>query len=149
MTIFNLKSAINHMSVPFRIKRRIEFCDTDMAGIVHFANFFRFMESAEVEFLRSKGLSVKLVWEGQALGFPRVSASCDYLRPARFEDVLDVAVHLHHLGRKSVTYAFEFSRDGEVIARGKVSSVCCKVEESRELESVAIPATLRTKLAGE
>ena len=41
------------MSTSFRVQRRIEFCDTDMAGIVHFANFFRFMESAEVEFLRS------------------------------------------------------------------------------------------------
>jgi YbgC/YbaW family acyl-CoA thioester hydrolase len=137
------------MASPFRTQRRIEFYDTDMAGIVHFANFFRFMESAEVEFLRSKGLSVKLVWEGMMLGFPRVSASCDYLRPARFEDVLDVAVRVHHLGRKSVTYALEFTREGKVIARGKVSSVCCKVQENRELESVAIPATLREKLAGE
>src|SRR6516164_6390984 len=100
------------MPTPFRTKRRIEFADTDMAGIVHFANFFRFMEAAEVEFLRSRGLSVALVWEGQQIGFPRVSASCDYLRPARFEDVLDVVVRLHKLGRKSVTYAFEFSKAG-------------------------------------
>ena len=57
----------------FRTTRRIEFGDTDMAGIVHFANFFRFMESAECEFLRSRGLSVKLDWEGQAIGFPRVT----------------------------------------------------------------------------
>ena len=41
------------MSTPFSHQTPDEFCDTDMAGIVHFANFFRFMESAEVEFLRS------------------------------------------------------------------------------------------------
>ena len=45
---------------PFRTTRRVEFCDTDMAGIAHFSNFFRWMESAEVEFLRQRGLSVKL-----------------------------------------------------------------------------------------
>src|SRR5438309_1139395 len=100
----------------FHTKRRIEFGDTDMAGIVHFSNFFRFMESAECEFLRSRGLSVKLDWEGQAIGFPRVSASCDYVSPARFEDVLDVAVSIERIGAKSVTYAFEFTRGGAVIA---------------------------------
>ena len=52
------------MTEPFRTTRRIEFADTDMAGIVHFANFFRFMEAAEVEFLRARGVSVALTWEG-------------------------------------------------------------------------------------
>src|SRR5213078_989612 len=46
------------MPAVFRTTRRVEFADTDMAGIVHFANFFRYMESAEHEFLRSHGLSV-------------------------------------------------------------------------------------------
>src|SRR2546421_12927081 len=97
--------------IVFHTKRRVEFGDTDMAGIVHFANFFRFMESAECEFLRSRGLSVKLDWEGQAIGFPRVSATCDYVSPARFEDLLDVSVSIDRVGAKSVTYAFEFARD--------------------------------------
>src|SRR5205085_1420229 len=86
------------MAAVFRTTRRIDFSDTDMAGIVHFANFFRFMESAETEFLRSRGLSVKLEWEGQALGFPRVSASCDYLRPAFFEDLLEVTLRVDRIG---------------------------------------------------
>lgn len=134
------------MLTPFRTTRRIEFYDTDMAGIVHFANFFRFMEAAEQEFLRSLGLSVSLHWEGRPIGFPRVAASCDYLRPARFEDVLDVAVTLKHLGRKSVTYGVEFSKGGEVVARGQVSSVCCLIVTERQLESIEIPASLRRKL---
>jgi YbgC/YbaW family acyl-CoA thioester hydrolase len=134
------------MAVIFRTTRRVEFADTDMAGIVHFSNFFRFMEAAEVEFLRSRGLSVALTWEGAKLGFPRVAASCDYLRPVRFEDVLEVAVSLVRLGRKSATYGFEFSHGGEVVARGQVSSVCCRVEPGRQLESVEIPAGIRRRL---
>jgi YbgC/YbaW family acyl-CoA thioester hydrolase len=134
------------MAEPFRTARRVEFVDTDMAGIVHFSNFFRWMESAEVEFLRSLGLSVKLPWEGEEIGFPRVSASCDYLRPAYFEDVLQVAVRVQKLGRKSVTYGFEFTRDGEVIARGRVSAVCCRVLPDHKLESVEVPAGLRARL---
>ena len=99
----------------FRTSRRIEFADTDMAGIVHFANFFRFMEAAEVAFLRARGLSVAIPWEGQQLGFPRVAASCDYVKPARFEDLLDIAVSIERVGVKSVTYEFAFSRGGEII----------------------------------
>jgi YbgC/YbaW family acyl-CoA thioester hydrolase len=132
---------------PFHTTRRIEFADTDMAGIVHFANFFRFMESAEVSYLHALGLSVTLGWEGECLGFPRVSASCDYHRPARFEDVLDVTVTLEKLGGKSVTYAFEFSHHGELIARGRVTSVCCRVLPNHHLEPIEIPASLRARLA--
>jgi YbgC/YbaW family acyl-CoA thioester hydrolase len=134
------------MPTLFRTTRRIEFADTDMAGIVHFSNFFRFMEAAEVEFLRSRGLSVKVAWEGRQLGFPRVAASCDYTRPARFEDLLEVLVSLHHLGRKSVTYAFEFCKDGTRIAQGKLTSCCCLVHADHQLEAVEIPATLRAIL---
>jgi YbgC/YbaW family acyl-CoA thioester hydrolase len=132
--------------VVFRTTRRIEFADTDMAGIVHFANFFRFMEAAEVEFLRSRGLSVALPWEGMRLGFPRVAASCDYLRPAYFEELLDIAVYIAKIGRKSVSYAFEFTRNGAVIAKGQVSSVCCRVLDDHRLESVEIPASYRARL---
>jgi YbgC/YbaW family acyl-CoA thioester hydrolase len=134
------------MPTPFRTTRRVEFVDTDMAGIVHFSNFFRWMESAEVEFLRSRALSVKLEWEGLALGFPRVAATCDYLRPTTFGDLLDVEVTVQRVGKKSVTYAFEFSRDGEAIARGTVSAVCCRVIPGQGFESMEIPASLRTLL---
>ena len=130
----------------FRTTRLVEFGDTDMAGIVHFANFFRYMESAEHAFLRSLGLSVAFDREGEHLSFPRVSASCDYLKPARFQDVLEVTVAVRRLGRSSVTYAFEFFKDGELIAKGQVSSVCCLVREGHEIESMPIPPALRAKL---
>jgi YbgC/YbaW family acyl-CoA thioester hydrolase len=129
----------------FRTTRRVEFGDTDMAGIVHFANFFRYMEAAETAFLRSLGGSVTLNWEGQPIAFPRVSASCDYFQPAFFEDILDIDVRVERVGRKAVTYSFEFSRDGTLLAKGQVTSVCCK-PGTQPIESVEIPATLRALL---
>ena len=130
----------------FRTTRRVEFADTDMAGIVHFANFFRYMEAAEVEFLRSRGLSVKFTWEGEPISFPRVAASCDFESPAYFEDLLDISVHLERLGSKSVTYAFEFRKNGEAMAHGQVTSVCCRTTVDHRLESIEIPASLRAIL---
>jgi YbgC/YbaW family acyl-CoA thioester hydrolase len=131
------------MPTPFRTTRRVEFADTDMAGIMHFANFFRYMEAAEVEFLRSLGLSVRLGWEGQELGFPRVSASCDYQKPARFEDLLEITVRIMKIGAKSITYGFEFFSKEALLARGQVSSVCCTILPNREIASLEIPASLR------
>jgi YbgC/YbaW family acyl-CoA thioester hydrolase len=134
------------MSIPFRTTRRVEFADTDMAGIVHFANFFRYMEAAEVEFLRSRGITVTMDWEGQRIGLPRVSAACDFLRPAFFEDVLDITVRLRKVGRKSVSYEFEFSKDGKAVARGHVSAVCCRIRGDHRLEAIEIPPSFRERL---
>ena len=134
------------MSAVFRTSRRVEFADTDMAGIAHFANFFRWMESAEVAFLRSRGVSVVLPWEGEHLGFPRVAASCDYLRPVRFDDLLEVTVTIQRLGTKSITYAFEFFKDGAAVARGQVTSVCCVVGEGQPMRGREIPASFRALL---
>jgi YbgC/YbaW family acyl-CoA thioester hydrolase len=120
--------------------------DTDVAGIVHFSNFFRYMESAEAEFLRSLGLSFKMIWQGQALGLPRVAASCDYLSPARFDDVLDVVVRVEKLGRSSITYGFDFALQGQAVAKGRVTAVCCRVNPDRSFAAVEIPAEIRAQL---
>lgn len=134
------------MPVSFRTSRIVEFGDTDMAGIVHFVRFFSWMESAEHALLRSLGLSVAMEWQGERIGFPRVSASCDYLRPVRFEDVLDVAVTVEKLGRASLTYGFEFFKGAEVVARGRIAAVCCRVSPGQPLETLAIPEAIRAKL---
>jgi acyl-CoA thioester hydrolase len=132
----------------FRSSRRVEFVDTDMAGIVHYSNFFRYMEAAEVDFLQARGLSVALPWHDKKLGLPRVAAECDFLRPAYFEDILDIDVTLKNLGRKSITYGFEISRAGELVARGQVTCVCCLVLGPRKIESIEIPAEMRAMLLG-
>lgn len=138
----------NQPPVVLRTTRRIEFVDTDMAGIVHFSNFFRFMEAAEVEFMRSRGLSVAMNESGMKVSFPRVGASCDYVHPARFQDVLDIEVRILRIGSRSVTYGFEFFCQGKKLAKGQVSSVCCRILPENRLESMEIPAEYRKRLEG-
>ncbi len=133
---------------PFTTTRRVEFGDTDMAGIMHFANFFRFMESAETDFLHAHGLTVSWRADGVKWGFPRVSVSCDFAKPARFEDVLTVAVHVEKVGAKSVSYRFDFSNQrGEAIAVGRITTVFCRSTGPDHLESVAMPDDIRAKLS--
>lgn len=109
----------------FSTQRRVEFCDTDMAGIAHFTAFFRYMEGAEHALIRSLGLSVLQSHNGQTFSFPRVNATCDYRAPARCEDELEIAVSISRLGEKSVTYRFRISRQGVELAEGSMTSVFC------------------------
>ena len=136
--------------MPFTTTRRVEFGDTDMAGIMHFANFFRFMESAETDFLHSVGLSVSWRRDGVKWGFPRVSVGCDFQKPAQFEDVLTIAVTVERVGERSVSYRFDFSNPaGEPIAVGRTTAVFCRSDHPGQLESVAMPADIRAKLQGQ
>src|SRR5690606_23055668 len=107
----------------FHTTRLVEFSDTDIAGIMHFAAFFRYMESAEHELLRSVGLSVHSTSGGETISFPRVAASCNFSSPARCEDTLDIEIAVKRLGNKSVTYQFLIRHDGREVANGEMASV--------------------------
>src|SRR5262245_44967162 len=107
------------MSQPIHISRRVEFRDTDAAGMVHFSVFFVYMEQAEHELLRQLGLSVMLADDQGPISFPRVAARCDYQRSVKFEDMLDIEASIVRLGKKSVTYAFNFAHDGHAVASGE------------------------------
>ena len=74
------------MPYEFKMKRHVEFAETDMAGIMHFANYFRYMEVVEHAFFRSLGLSVHQSSVEGMNGFARVHASCDYHAPLRYQD---------------------------------------------------------------
>ena len=130
----------------FETRRRIEFCDTDMAGIVHFSNYFRFMEAAECEFLRSRGLTVSWHEGDKRFGFPRVSATCSYVKPVRFEDVLTIGVTVEKIGRKSIEYRFDFSHDGQTIATGRTTAVFCQTGDTGHLDSLEISEEMRKRL---
>ncbi len=134
------------MPKPFRTTRLVEFHDTDMAGIMHFASFFQYMESAEHELIRTAGFSVHQKLDGATLSFPRVAASCEYHSPALSEDVLDIAVSLTRIGTKSLHYHFDFSDAGRQVATGQITSVCCRIEPGKPLVSVSLPAEIKEKL---
>ena len=123
----------------FQTRRRVEFRDTDMAGIVHFSNFFAYMEQAEHAFLRSLGLGVMAEFDGQHISWPRVNAQCNYRQSIRFEELIDIEVRVARIGQKSVTYQFDFQRDDQRIADGQITAVCCRMQHGQKPESVAIP----------
>ena len=135
------------MAYEFKIVHRIEFAETDMAGIVHFSNFFRLMEMAEHAFFRSLGFSIHSHAEGRTIGWPRVSASCDYRRPLRFEEEVEIQLMVAEVRSRSLRYRFVFRRtdDRSEVAVGNMATVCATVTNG-QLTPLPIPEALRAQL---
>ena len=124
----------------FTYSRRVQFGETDMAGIVHFSNFYRYMEEAEHAYFRSLDLSIMQAQpDGTVIGWPRVRASCSFEAPAFFEDVLEIELSIARRGVKSLTFSIVFRRGETRIATGELKTVCCRCQPGQPFESIAIP----------
>jgi acyl-CoA thioester hydrolase len=133
------------MPTEFSTRHFVQFSETDMAGIVHFSNFFRWMEEVEHAYLRSLGLSVSMKHDGHLLGWPRVSVGCDFFGPVRFEDEVELKLRVTKVGEKSFNYEVDYLVGGKQVALGKTTSVCCVLEDGK-MRSIAIPESIREKI---
>ena len=100
------------MPSEYRLRRRVQFSETDMAGIVHFSWFFRYMEEAEHAMWRAVGLSVAP--PGSEIGWPRVAASFEFHRALRFEDEFEVWLRVTAIGTKTIQFSCVLTRDETV-----------------------------------
>lgn len=139
------------MPSEFRHQRRVEFADTDTAGLIHFTAVLKFMEETEHAFYRSLGFSGYTWTEESVFGIPRVAVSCDYLGAVRYGDLLDIRLLVRDVRTKAIRYEAEFTvdRDGEtqVVARGEMTVVCAAREHgTMAWGGVEIPEALRSQL---
>lgn len=130
------------MRSDFEWSRRVEFSETDLAGVVHFSNFYRWMEAAEHAFLQYLGIELLAA----NLGWPRVHAQADFKKPITFHQVVRVKVNIQKVSHRSVTYQFEFLIDEseQVHATGEMTSACVDLQS---MKSVEIPVDIRGKLS--
>jgi len=137
------------MACEFKIIRRVEFSDTDMAGIVHYANFFRYMEAAETAFFRSLGFSLVPKNVEPFTGWPRVHAECDFSQPLRFEDEVEVHLLVAKKKSKSLSYQFRFRKlnaDPPIeVARGSLTVVCVTHQHGK-MRARNIPEAVANKI---
>ena len=138
------------MPYEYRVVRQVEFSDTDMAGIMHFSNFFRFMESAEHAFFRSLGFSIHTT-DPETVGWPRVHADCDFRYPLRFEDSVEIRLLVREKRKKSLVYSFIFRKLNEQpekeVARGTIAVACVKRDSATgRLTGVSIPQAIADKI---
>lgn len=132
-------------------RRLVEFADTDLAGIMHFANFFRFVESAEHAFFRSLGFRVHTANGAEHQGWPRLEVTCKFLKPARFEETLETCLRIDELRTSSLSYSFwVFATEGAqrtLLATGSCSTIHVELDtKAHEIRKAPIPAELRKRL---
>ncbi|MFT4638469.1 MAG: acyl-CoA thioester hydrolase [Verrucomicrobiales bacterium] len=147
---------ISSLNPVFVHRMRIPFADTDLAGIVHFSNFFRYMENAEHAFFRSLGFSVHPGGSAATdlenypgFGWPRVSATCDYRKPLRFEESVDVEIRVEDRGAKTVRYEFRFLTEEHscAVAIGHLTVICVRFDkETKRMRATNIPEAIREKI---
>jgi acyl-CoA thioester hydrolase len=131
------------MATPFRYRRRVQFAETDAAGLTHFSCYFKFMEEAEHALWREAGMSIWAPASG--VGFPRVSATCEFLAPLHFEDEFVVLVRIETMARRSIRYACEIVRGDTRIATGSMTAVCVS-KGTDVMRAVEIPAEIVQRL---
>src|SRR5215813_11061995 len=112
------------MPCEYRFRRRVNFYETDAAGLVHFSWFFRYMEEAEHALWREAGLSIHP--PGSELGFPRVSTSFEFHSALRFEQEFDVHLRVAAITKRSIRYTCVLTDGDTKIASGTLVTVCVR-----------------------
>ena len=139
------------MAFEYKAIRRVEFSETDMAGIMHYSNFFRFMETAEHGLLRSLGHSAVMRDFDPPMGWPRVHAECDYRAPLRFEDKVEIHILVEKIKRRSIRYLFKFTkieaRKRTEVARGNVVVACVVLNADGSFSAAPIPGEFLKKIS--
>ena len=122
----------------YRLKRRVQFYETDAAGIVHFSWFYRYMEEAEHALWREVGLSIA-PREEEEVGFPRVSASFDFHRPLYFEDEFEIDLVVKEITAKTIRYSATVTSGDNTIATGSLTIICVRKKLGEPMKAIAIP----------
>lgn len=133
------------MPAEFRYQRRVQFHETDLAGIAHFSWYFKYMEEAEHALWRSVGMSIAP--PKPEFGFPRVNATCDFKAPLRFEDEFEVHIIVEKIGRRSIRYACTIRRGLAVMAVGSMTSACVIRDGDGRVRSIDVPEEVRELLS--
>lgn len=126
-----------------RLMRRVQFHETDAAGLVHFTSFFRYMEEAEHALWRAAGLSIAPA--GSEIGWPRLTASFEYHRPLRFEDEFEAHIRITSMDGRTIRYRCLLSRGGEKIATGELAIICVSRQPNATMKAIPIPETIAAR----
>lgn len=121
---------------------RVYYEDSDAQGVVYFANYFKFMERARTEWLRSLGVEQDVLLYQERRLFVVVDTQADFLGPARFNDQLIVTAGLVSLARASFLVEQKIFRDrldGDLLCRGTTRAAFLNADT---LKPVRLPDTL-------
>ena len=103
---------------------RVYYEDTDLGGVVYYANYLKFMERARTEWLRALGFEQTAIARDHGVVFIVSSLAIDYLKPAAFNDELTVTVELERLGAGQIILRQAVARGADALATATVRIGC-------------------------
>lgn len=131
------------MALNFSIPIRIYYEDTDAGGVVYYANYLRYMERARTEWLRALGFEQDQLIAREGVIFAVRSATLEFLKPARFNDLLEVSVRVAARRGASLTFAQSIRRGDTTVCEGEVRVACL---DAASFAPRALPAALARRL---
>ena len=121
---------------------RVYYEDTDLAGIVYYANYLKFIERARTEWVRDLGIDQARMKAETGVVFAVRRIEADYIQPARFDDILDIETAVAAHGPARLVLTQEVVCDGAVLFAAQVTLVA--LQESGK--PARLPAELRQHL---
>lgn len=131
------------MNSALRLSIRVYYEDTDAAGIVYYANYFRFLERGRTELLRTLGHDQHALM-ADGIAFAVRSASAEFLKPAQLDDLLTLETSIASLGRAQVSFAQRILRDRDLLLDAKIRVACIDPARGKPM---AMPSALREQLS--
>jgi acyl-CoA thioester hydrolase len=135
---------MNEPGAGFRYRRRVQFAETDMAGIVHFSWMFKYMEEAEHALWREAGMTIASANEPS--GWPRLAAAFEFRSPLFFEDELEVTVRIAAITTRTIEYAFAITRGETAIGNGTMTTACVRKGPNGQMKAIELPADVVSRL---
>jgi acyl-CoA thioester hydrolase len=123
---------------------RVYFEDTDVGGVVYYANYLRYLERARSEWLRSMGFDQSKMMHETGLGFAVRAVAAEYLKPARLDDELRVTCGLKMLGRAQVVFEQSVERGEEILLTATVRLACMDLARGK---AAAVPSDIYEQFA--
>jgi acyl-CoA thioester hydrolase len=139
------------MAYEFISTRKVEFSETDMAGLVHFSNYFRYMETAERDFFESLNLPLITTSPDPLQGWPRVRAECKFMAPLRFGDTIKIHLVVKAVKLRSIDYQFRIYREQAKKAaiqagKGHLTTIFTQLAADGSLISQELSASIRAAI---
>lgn len=131
------------MQPVFSMRIRVYYEDTDTAGVVYYANYLKFMERARTEWLRAAGFELDALAQRDGVMFVVRSATLEFLKPARFNDAIDVDATITRHRGASITFVQRVRRADTVLCEGDIRIACV---DSATHAPRALPAALVARL---
>ncbi|MCA9574982.1 MAG: thioesterase family protein [Polyangiales bacterium] len=127
-----MSASTSPSAAPHVYRLRTGYGDTDQSGVIHHAVYMRYLEDARADYLRQRGLDFAALEHGQRIGMAVARATMRFLRPARFDDLLDIEVRVE-TQRATMLFDYRVLCGDVLLLEAQLTLACIDLEKMRAI----------------